>query len=91
MSISALIVDDEASARSRLRKLLAPYSFQLIEPDARDGLEALEAIRVHRPQVVFLDIQMPHLGGFEVSYAPGDRTGARFVDLVMISTAAVVG
>lgn len=31
------------------------------------------------------------LGGFEVSYAPGDRTGARFVDLVMISTAAVVG
>ena len=31
------------------------------------------------------------LGGFEVSYAPGDRTGARFVDLVMISNAAVVG
>lgn len=66
MPISALIVDDEAAARSRLRKLLASHPFALIEGDARDGLEALEAIRKHRPQVVFLDIEMPGLGGFEV-------------------------
>jgi two-component system LytT family response regulator len=66
MPISALIADDEASARSRLRKLLAPHSFELIAEDARDGLEALEAIRKHRPQVVFLDVEMPGLGGFEV-------------------------
>jgi two-component system LytT family response regulator len=66
MPISALIADDEASARSRLRKILAPYSFALIEQDARDGLEALESIRKHRPQVVFLDVEMPGLGGFEV-------------------------
>src|SRR6186713_1208955 len=65
MPISALIADDEASARSRLRRLLAPYSFELLE-DARDGLEALEAIQKHRPQVLFLDVQMPGLGGFEV-------------------------
>lgn len=65
MPISALIADDEASARSRLRRLLAPYSFQLLD-DARDGLEALEAIQKHRPQVLFLDVQMPGLGGFEV-------------------------
>jgi two-component system LytT family response regulator len=66
MPISALIADDEASARSRLRKMLAPYPFDFIEPDARDGLETLEAIRTHRPQVVFLDVEMPGLGGFEV-------------------------
>jgi two-component system LytT family response regulator len=65
MRISALIADDEASARSRLRKLLAPYPFDFIQ-DARDGLEALEAIRKHRPQVVFLDVEMPGLDGFEV-------------------------
>ncbi len=65
MSIKALIADDEASARSRLRKLLAPYAFELIE-DAHDGLAALEAIQQHRPQVVFLDIEMPGLGGFGV-------------------------
>ena len=66
MPISALIADDEASARSRMRKLLAPYSFELIEGDAHDGLAALEAIHKHRPQVVFLDVQMPGLDGFGV-------------------------
>jgi len=66
MPISALIADDEASARSRLRKLLAAYPFELIEGDAHDGLAAVEAIHKHRPQVVFLDIEMPGLGGFEV-------------------------
>jgi DNA-binding LytR/AlgR family response regulator len=73
MPISALIADDEASARSRLRKLLAPYSFELVEGDAHDGVAALEAIQKHRPQVVFLDIEMPGLGGFEVveALAPG--------------------
>jgi two-component system, LytTR family, response regulator len=65
MPIRALIADDEASARSRLRKLLAPYAFELIE-DAHDGLAALQAIMKHRPQVVFLDIEMPGLGGFGV-------------------------
>lgn len=81
MPISALIADDEASARSRLRKLLAPYSFDLIEGDAHDGLAALEAIRKHRPQVVFLDVQMPGLDGFEVVEAlpPGEMPLIVFV------------
>jgi two-component system, LytTR family, response regulator len=66
MPISALIADDEASARSRLRKLLARFDFELVAGDAHDGLAALDAIRRHRPQVVFLDIEMPGLSGFEV-------------------------
>lgn len=66
MPIKALIADDEASARSRLRKMLAPHPFELLDADAHDGLAALEAIRAHRPQVVFLDIEMPGLNGFEV-------------------------
>jgi DNA-binding LytR/AlgR family response regulator len=63
--IRAIIADDEASARSRLRRLLVPYTFELLD-DARDGLEALEAIQKHRPHVLFLDVQMPGLTGFEV-------------------------
>ena len=72
MTISALIADDEASARSRLRKLLSAYPLELIEGDAKDGVDALEAIRQHRPHVVFLDIEMPGLDGFGVveSLAP---------------------
>ena len=81
MTISALIADDESSARSRLRKLLAPYAFELIDGDAHDGLAALEAIRKHRPQVVFLDVAMPGLGGFEVveALAPDDMPLIVFV------------
>lgn len=80
MPTSALIADDEASARSRLRKLLAPYAFELID-DAHDGLAALEAIREHRPQVVFLDVEMPGLGGFDVveALAPEDTPLIVFV------------
>ena len=66
MPISALIADDEAAARSRLRKLLAPFNFALVQGDAHDGLAALEAIQKHQPQVVFLDIEMPGLSGLEV-------------------------
>jgi DNA-binding LytR/AlgR family response regulator len=83
MPISALIADDEASACSRLRKMLAPYSFQLLEQDARDGLEALEAIRKHRPQVVFLDVEMPGLGGFEVV----ESLGVEAAPLIVFVTA----
>ena len=83
MPISALIADDEASARSRLRKILAPYPFELLEQDARDGLEALEAIRKHRPQVVFLDVEMPGLGGFEVV----ESLGAAEMPLIVFVTA----
>src|SRR5688500_16102240 len=69
MPIRALIADDEASARSRLRKLLAPYPSILVEADAHDGLATLEAIQQYRPDVVFLDVQMPGLNGFEVIQA----------------------
>src|SRR5690349_6324810 len=69
MAISALMADDEASVRSRLRRLLAPYYFDLHD-DACDGIAALEAVQRHRPQVLFLDMQMPGLDGFEVVEAP---------------------
>jgi len=69
VEIKALIADDETSARSRLRKLLALHPSIVVEADAHDGVATLEAIQKYRPAVVFLDVQMPGLNGFEVVQA----------------------
>jgi DNA-binding LytR/AlgR family response regulator len=62
----SLIVDDEAAARSRLARLLAAHPEIEIAGEASDGLQALERIEQIRPDLVFLDIQMPGLNGFQV-------------------------
>ena len=62
----ALIVDDEAPARSKLRRLLSAAEDFEVVGEARTGREAVAAIKRSRPDVVFLDIQMPGLDGFGV-------------------------
>jgi DNA-binding LytR/AlgR family response regulator len=64
--VTGLIVDDEASARSRLTRMLAKHPEVSIAGEASDGLQALESIGRLRPDLVFLDIQMPGLDGFQV-------------------------
>jgi two-component system, LytTR family, response regulator len=62
----SLIVDDEAAARSRLARLLAAHPEIEVAGEASDGLQALEKIEQLRPDLVFLDVQMPGLNGFQV-------------------------
>jgi DNA-binding LytR/AlgR family response regulator len=62
----ALIVDDEASARSRLRRQLAACPQISIEGEADSGIAALDQIVALKPDLLFLDIQMPGMNGFEV-------------------------
>jgi len=64
--LRALLVDDEQAARMRLRRMLQPRDTIEIIGEARDGLEAVQMIESERPGLVFLDIQMPGLDGFEV-------------------------
>lgn len=61
-----LIVDDERIARVGLRAMLSRYQHLPVVGEARNGEEALTCIRDLRPDVVFLDIQMPGLDGFGV-------------------------
>ena len=64
-----MIVDDEAPARKRLHKLLEPMTADgrvRVVAEAGDGVEALEKLRAHPADLLFLDIQMPELGGFDV-------------------------
>ena len=65
-TISTLIVDDETEARRGLRALLHEDGDIDVVAECRDGREAVDAILLHRPQLVFLDVQMPRLDGFEV-------------------------
>ena len=81
MTLRVVIVDDEAVARSRLRRLLAAHSDVTIAAEAADGRSAVDAIVTHRPDVVFLDIRMPELDGFEVlaELTPGEVPAIVFV------------
>jgi two-component system LytT family response regulator len=61
-----LIADDEPAARLGVRQRLAAYPEFSVVGECRDGREVLSALETLRPDVVFLDIQMPALDGFEV-------------------------
>ena len=69
--IRTLIVDDEPLARERMRTLLGTEADVEVVGEARDGLEAVETILGQSPDLVFLDVQMPKLDGFEVIQTVG--------------------
>jgi two-component system LytT family response regulator len=75
----SLIVDDEADARARLARMLKDHSEVVVAGEARDGLEALEKIEHLKPDLLFLDIEMPGLSGFDVL-----RSIARDVPLPLV-------
>ncbi len=69
MSVRVLIVDDEALARQRVRRLLQQEPDVEIVGEAESGQAAVDMIRTLRPDVVCLDVQMPGLDGFGVLHA----------------------
>ena len=74
MAYTALLVDDEPLAREGLRMLLARDPEVAAIHEARNGREAVEAIRTTRPDLVFLDVQMPEMDGFAVVTEIGRRS-----------------
>lgn len=64
--IRTIVVDDEPPARRRLLDLLATEPDIEVVAECRNGREAIEAIRTTKPDLVFLDIQMPEADGFDV-------------------------
>jgi two-component system, LytTR family, response regulator len=77
MTLQAIIVDDEAPARDRVRDLLAGEPDVAVVAECATGREAIAAVTAHRPDLLFLDIQMPEVNGFDVLRAlPAGRLPA---------------
>lgn len=66
MSIKVIIIDDEPLARQLVKNFVSEYSDLEILAECGDGFDALKAIQQLKPDLVFLDIQMPKLDGFEL-------------------------
>jgi two-component system, LytTR family, response regulator len=69
--IRVLIIDDEALGRMRIHDLLRGEPGVTVVGEAADGDAAIEAIHTLRPDLVFLDVQMPHQSGLDVVRAIG--------------------
>jgi len=65
-TLTALVADDEAIARDGLGHILAALDGVEVLPGARNGRDAIRAIRTRRPDVVFLDVEMPDVNGIDV-------------------------
>jgi two-component system, LytTR family, response regulator len=64
--IRTIIIDDEPLARRGLRQLIEPHADLKVVGEARNGVEAIEVVRNMKPDLMFLDVQMPEPDGFGV-------------------------
>jgi two-component system, LytTR family, response regulator len=79
MKIRAVIVDDEELARQIVREYLSGEQDIEIVAECSNGFDAVKAIAEHKPDLLFLDVQMPKLDGFEVLELIGDEVAVVFV------------
>ena len=87
MSKKILIVDDEVHVRMLLEQTLEEleedYDVEIIS--SADGLEALELIRKEIPDLVFLDVMMPQMNGYEVCRAVSAEPGLEQVKIILLT------
>ena len=79
--IRTLVVDDEPLARARIIHLLQKYDYIQVIGECKNGQEALRKMADYKPDLVFLDIQMPDLNGFDV-LAKADKSDLPFIIFV---------
>ena len=64
--MKAIIIDDEPLARSIVKEYLQKHPQLELIQECNDGFDGLKAIQQHQPDLIFLDIQMPKINGFEM-------------------------
>jgi len=80
-----LIVDDEPLARERIREMLKKETEIEFIGEAANGAQAIENIRTQKPDIVFLDIQMPDMDGFGVLETLGAKTLAQIPAIIFVT------
>src|SRR5690606_34757551 len=66
MKIRTILIDDEPLARTITQEYLQTYPQIEVVAECNDGFEGVKAITQHKPDLIFLDIQMPKINGFEM-------------------------
>ncbi len=74
-----ILIDDELLARQLVRSMLAAHKELEIVAECSDGFEGFKAIQQHKPDLIFLDIQMPRLNGFELLELLDERPSVIFI------------
>ena len=64
--MKAIIIDDEPLARMMVKEYLLSYPHISVEAECNDGFEGMKAIQQYQPDLIFLDVQMPKINGFEM-------------------------
>lgn len=85
-----LIAEDEALIRMDLREMLAEEGHEVVA-EARDGAEAIELARQHRPDIIFMDVKMPRTDGLEAARVIGQEKLAPVVMVTAFSQHEYVG
>jgi two-component system LytT family response regulator/two-component system response regulator LytT len=87
MAMTALIIDDEQLAREELKYLLDTTGNVEVLAQGTNGIEAVDLIRTHQPDVVFLDVQMPGLDGFAVLKKLLEHSDGEHLPQIIFATA----
>lgn len=77
--ISTVLIDDEPLARSIIKEYIESFTQLNVVQECNDGFEGMKAIMQHRPQLIFLDVQMPKINGFEMLELIEDPPAVIFV------------
>lgn len=84
----ALIVEDEITNRLILKKLLQKHGYVVIE--AENGRQAVSLFEEQQPDIVFMDVMMPEMDGYEATVQIKQRAGDSFVPIIFL-TATQIG
>lgn len=83
-AVKVLVVDDSVTVRKVTRRFLVRQGYEV--SSARDGVEAMTMLSEHKPDIMLLDIEMPHMDGFEVARAVRNDPKLQNLPIIMITS-----